>query len=551
MIICFALIQALVLFAQSPKEFVCRVIPSENDKAYQMLKSAEIRFREYNYKDQAEDIKAFLAKVGNMGVVIRDDAGKKYVLTSGEKALSDFTTFDIYFAPDHDSQAIVIPELKVSALDDTTYRFLLIELPENYTGKALRVTNELPVQGQNVVIPDFTTSHWEEHYATIDSTYEDQSYFTLSYKYPPAGSPVLLHDNNTDSAYTLLGVNHDFKSVDMSQAEKNPAIKDFLSKWRYMDRSDSELPLNLFISMISKKDPSSHVSHDTNLESIADLFISNELLSTVAADLYITNAGGTSYKTSFREDPYKYLAYKTANVIKNTFRSDPNLSVASVDKSKEFAKVVFESSGRQIQTEWIMENGTWKLYSVEGVGQNVRLKKYGGDSWLNDFYYGDPYLLKIEGSLLVPTENSRDDDRGFDISALLELQFFGAGFFFQQEQLTMEDNGGTGKHRASTFGGVVRIQIPVDVWRFMLIPFVEGRLGFTNVSELFDDKTARLFFGTHYGVDLCFVINEYVAPYVSFSGNSVTYNNSEHSNSFEFSAGLRLLGIFDYTDFWW
>ena len=115
----------------------------------------------------------------------------------------------------------------------------------------------------------------------------------------------------------------------------------------------------------------------------------------------------------------------------------------------------------------------------------------------------------------------------------------------------MEDNGGTGKHRASTFGGVVRIQIPIVIWRFMLIPFVEGRLGFTNVSELFDDKTARLFFGTHYGVDLCFVINEYVAPYVSFSGNSVTYNNSEHSNSFEFSAGLRLLGIFDYTDFWW
>ena len=63
LIVCFVLMQALVLFAQSPKEFVCRVVPSENDKAYQMLKSAEIRFREYNYKDQAEDIKAFLAKV--------------------------------------------------------------------------------------------------------------------------------------------------------------------------------------------------------------------------------------------------------------------------------------------------------------------------------------------------------------------------------------------------------------------------------------------------------------------------------------------------------
>lgn len=77
------------------------------------------------------------------------------------------------------------------------------------------------------MIPDFTTSHWEEHYATIGSTYEDRSYFTLSYKYPPVGSPVLLHDNNTDSAYTLLGVNHVSKSDDMSQAEKNPAIKDF------------------------------------------------------------------------------------------------------------------------------------------------------------------------------------------------------------------------------------------------------------------------------------------------------------------------------------
>lgn len=61
------------------------VVPSENDKAYQMLKSAEIRFRIYNYKDQAEDIKAFLAKVGNMGVVIRDDAGKNMFLRPVKK----------------------------------------------------------------------------------------------------------------------------------------------------------------------------------------------------------------------------------------------------------------------------------------------------------------------------------------------------------------------------------------------------------------------------------------------------------------------------------
>ncbi|MBO4319617.1 MAG: hypothetical protein J5857_04030 [Treponema sp.] len=553
-IIIFTLSQALMLFAQSPKDFVCRVVPSENDNTYKMLQSAQSRFEEYNYKYEADKIKRFLTDTGNTGVIIRDDAGKKYVLTSGEESLSDFTTFDIQFAPDHNPEPVVLRGLKISALD-TEYNFLLIELPDNYSGKALRVTNASPVQGQNVIVPDFSTSHWEEHYVTVSDTYADRNYFILTYKDAPVGSPVLLHDNNTDSAYTLLGINHKDKNG-IAQAEKTPAISSFLNNWSNMKSDDPELPLNLFISMINKKVSNSNrksigsTESSVSLEEIGDTFISTELLRKFGADLYISNSGNSKYGNKYSNDPYKGILFVTAEIIKNLFNNNSSLSVDSVVINKDYAKVVFEKDSEPIQTEWIKENGSWKLSSVEGLEQKIKLKKYKDNGWIDDPYYGDPFILNIRASLLVPTEYSRADNKGFDITALGTFQHIGAGLFFQQEKLVMDYSGGTGEHRASSFGGLIRFQIPINAWRFMLVPFIEGRLGFTNVSEIFDDKSARLFFGSDFGVDLCFVINEYVAPYVTFSGNNVSYSNTEHTSSFEFSAGIRLLGILDYDNFW-
>ncbi|MBO7638258.1 MAG: hypothetical protein J6S91_04715, partial [Treponema sp.] len=383
--------------------------------------------------------------------------------------------------------------------------------------------------------------------------YDDREYFTLSYKDAPVGSPVLLHDNNTDSAYTLLGVNHIEKRI--CQAEKNPAISDFLKNWRYTNSIDTELPLNLFVNTLNKKTaiPNSKTSSSTDssifIEEFGDRFISTELLRKLGADLYISNSGNSRYGNKYSDDPYRGILFVTAEIIKNLFNNNSSLSVDSVVINKDYAKVVFEKDSEPLQTEWIKENGSWKLSSVEGLEQKIKLKKYKENVWIDDPYYGDPFVLNIRGSLLVPTEYSRADNKGFDITALGTFQYFGAGLFFQQEKLAMEYNGGTGDHRASSFGGLIRLQIPVNVWRFILVPFAEGRFGFTNASEIFDDKSARLFFGSDFGVDLCFAVNEYVAPYVSFSGNSVSYGGNEHSSSFEFSAGLRLLGVFDFTNF--
>lgn len=394
---------SIFIFAQSAKNFVCRVVPNEDDKVYQMLLSAKFRFEEYNYKNEADKIKKFLSSTGNTGVVIRDDSGKKYVLTSGEESLSDFTEFDVHFAPDNDSEPVVLRGLKISALD-AKYHFLLIELPESYSGKALRVTNAVPVQGQNVVVPDFSTNHWEEHYATVSNAYNDREYFTLSYKDTPVGSPVLLHDSNTDSAYTLLGVNHIEERI--CQAEKNPAISDFLKNWRYSNSIDTELPLNLFVKTLNKKTsiPNSKTPNSTDssiiIEEIGGRFISTELLRKLGADLYISNSGNSKYGNKYSDDPYRGILF-------------------------------------------------------------------GGDSWLNDVYFGNPFAINIRGSLLVPTEYSRKDDKGFDITALASFQYFGAGLFYQQEKLAMEYKDGTGDHRASTFGGLIRLQIPVNAWRFI------------------------------------------------------------------------------------
>ena len=67
---------AVFLCAQTTMDFVCRVVPSKNDEVYKTLQNAQERFNEFNYEDEASEIKNFLNRNGCMGFVIRDEAGK-------------------------------------------------------------------------------------------------------------------------------------------------------------------------------------------------------------------------------------------------------------------------------------------------------------------------------------------------------------------------------------------------------------------------------------------------------------------------------------------
>ena len=540
--ICVMFLPVMALFAQSSKAFVCRVVPNENDAVYKMLKSVEARLEEYNYNDEALNVRTFLSTVGNMGVVISDESGKKYVLTSGDKSLSDFTGFDIRFVSDGDSESVVLKDLKLSALDGER-DFLLIELPRNYSGKALRLNNTRPELGQKVEIPNFNNGYWENQLSMVVDVKEEKTYFLHSNQFASVGTPVLLHDGNSDSAYTLLGVNRYLKNSDRNSlcAEKNSSINEFMKKWPYTKVEDTDLPLNLFISMISEP--------YSNKEKIASRFISAELLLSKGADFFISDTDYHRYGNDFKKDPYKDLAGLMTKHIGHILKPNSILSVSSVEESGNSAKVVFSNDGKLIDTAWVKENGLWKISDVEGLDERINIKKktsYGYLWDVDDGYYGDPYVLNLRGSYLVSTDS---DNRGFDVSALLNAQFFGFGLFYQQDKFPMELSSGTQEHTASTFGGLVRFQLPIDIWCFMIVPFVEGRLGFTNVHELFDDKSSRLFAGINYGVDLAFVINPYLAPYVSFSGNAASYNDREHSNNLSFAAGLRLLGVFDISAF--
>ena len=542
-IIVLMFLPALFLCAQTTMDFVCRVVPSQNDEVYKMLKKTEDRFNEFNYTDEASTIKNFLNTDGCMGFVIRDDSGKKYVFTSGNSNLSNFTTFDVTFASD---SFPVLHDLKLLAYDDDD-KFLLIELPDSYRGKSLRVTNILPEVGQKVEIPDFSGTRLESIPSAVTELDSSKTYFYCSNMQANIGSPILIHDMNTDSEYTLLGVTTPSKSSTGPKIlmRQNTTINAFMTKWRYIMIQDNDLPLNLFLKMTS--------SSSSNQDELGSRFVSTKLLNDIGADLYMTNKDFRYYYRSnrFSNNPYNGLSGWMACYIKELFGSGTNYIVKSSDITGNAAKVVFTDGTKTIESEWVKENDLWKISYIQGLDEKIKVKKnnlFNNSDWDTDDYYGDPYLFNVKGSLLIPTDR---DNKGFDIEALCTMQFIAAGYFYQQERLEMEVVNGIEERNAYSTGLIARLQVPIDIWRIMIVPFFEGRLGFTNVHELFDDKSSRLFFGMDYGVDVCFVLSPNFAPYVSFSGNNVSYNTRENSNNFSFSAGLRFLGLCDFDSGSW
>ena len=533
-IICGMFFTALVICAQtlqSPADFVCRISPSENDSVYKMLKDAEADFSSRKRSEEVSVIKNFLSGEGNMGIVVRDAAGKKYVLSVGTEGLSSFTRFDICFASETSS---ALKDLKLSALDSQN-NFLLVELPETYAGKALGLSNVLPTVGQRVVVPNFTSNRLEVQPAMVTDVRSNN--FLHSAKDALAGSPVLLSDMSSGSSYTLLGMNRPSKSdSDSIYAEfVYPTLSDFVKNWRNVMLDDVDLPLNLFLSMVT--------SPSSNSDRIAARFISTKLLTDSGVDIYLSKVNDSySFKSNFRANPHTGLAYVTASCIKRVFGGSSSFFIDSMYIYENTAKVAFSDGEKTIQSAWVRENGLWKISELEGLESFIKKKRSGGSDWFGEDYFGDPYILNIKGSFLVPTET---DTKGFDVAAMLNAQFFGIGLFYQQEKLVMELSSGPEERNAYTFGAIYRVQAPFDLWRFIVIPYVEGRLGITNIHELFDDKSSRLYFGVDYGLDLCFSINTTFAPYVSISGNSVSYNDRERSNNVSLTAGLRLFGFME------
>ena len=517
-------------FAQSSRDFVCRIVPSENDVMYRTLNTLSERLKTQKYDSEAEKLFSYISTRESTGFVISDDAGKKYVITSSTR-LSDFSLLDIDFASPQNSP---LHDLKPSAVDKNM-RLLLIELPESYSGKSIKAGNIVLTEGQKIEIPDFTGKHWENQSAFISNINEGKSYFTHSNRFAPAGSPVLIPDPGSGSGYRLAGVNRSVAESSSSReicAEKTTGVHSFVQTWRNCVYMDEEIPLNLFLDMIKSKD-----------DGLASRFISAELISERGVDIFLSDMS-YEYKSKLKEDPCKSLSNLAADRIKKIFAPYNSISVGKIKMEGDRASVVFETETREIESSWIKNQGLWKLADLDELDEKKPPKKNTAPGFMGfEGWAGDPFMLNIRGSYLLP---STADGSGFDITVMANFQVFGAGFFYQQEQLDMETSSGIQKRNAHSFGGVLRMQLPLNLWRFMFAPYIEGRLGFTNVNEVFGDKSSRLYFGANYGMDIAFGINEFIAPYISFSGNTVIYNENERSNNFSFSAGLRLLGIFDW-----
>lgn len=519
------------VFAQSSRDFVCRIVPSENDVMYRTLNKLAEGLVKQKYDTEAEKLSSYISTRESTGFVISDDAGKKYVITSSTR-LSDFSLLDIDFAT---PQNFSLHDLKPSAVDKNL-RLLLIELPESYSGKSIKAGSAVLTEGQKIEIPDFTGKHWENQSAFISNINEGKTYFTHSNRFAPPGSPVLIPDPSSDSGYRLAGVNRSLSDNSGSReicTEKTSGIHDFVQNWRNSVYMDEDIPLNLFIDMVKSKDGE-----------LASRFVSAKLLSERGVDIFLSDMSYT-YKKQLEEDPCKALSNLAADRIKKIFAPYNSISVGKIKMEGDRASVIFETETKEIESSWIKNQGLWKLADLDGLDEKKPPKKNTVPGFMGfEGWAGDPFMLNIRGSYLLP---SIADGGGFDVTVMANFQVFGAGFFYQQESLEMQTTSGMQKRNAHSFGGIARLQLPLNLWRFMLVPYIEGRLGFTNVHEVFGDKSSRLYFGANFGMDLAFVINEYIAPYISFSGNTVNYNGNENSNNFSFSAGLRLLGIIDFS----
>ncbi len=520
------------LGAESLRNYVCCVRADENDENIQFLRSLGKDKDFCKLYSRNSGLRIFFQNLNANGFVVRAQNGKKYVLTV-ERAVKNSRTANVSFLQE-DNSVLPLTNLPVFKSDENT-GLSLVALPADFDCQVLDFFEGKAEEGENVytasVFPNQKTPDYFFQVGFLQNPFapnvlNDFSKITFLYLHSlPAnslsdGQPLLV---KSGTSYKILGVN--IKNDEESYAIPGKFIKEFLEQ-AFKDDSESQ---SATTKNQSYKAPEEFFATLKNPQaSFTDIseFISDEFVRNYGKRILFTYHNKIDKKTnkfkSFGKDPMDCLRATCAFALwaelkggtPNAKNPDEFVSWKSFDGALKICDAKFSKN--------------FRTSPKEESKQNESYFGFGYDS------YNDA-VFRLEGGLVRPTE---DGTNGFDANLGFDIFCIGAGLFFEREKVDLPVKSSERGTWMNSFGISARLLLPFYVWRLSFTPFVEGRLGLSNITDIFGGDTTRLYFADRVGLELMPRFFEHINPFISVSGLHSTYN-AKHTYNVEFSAGIK------------
>lgn len=378
------LILAFAASAQTLRETVAIVRPKLSESTQTFLTDFSKSLRGDGFYAAADVLQNYGKGSFGTGFVYRDKHNNRLYIITNRHVVEQADQVDIEFSlPDNSTKRFAACPV-VGVHDDFDLAF--IALPEGANVPALETTDQSITDGTTVFTAGFPALEdrpsWQFGQGIVSNANALIKSLTNSKELPliqhtaqvdagSSGGPLLIRDEQAATGYTVIGINT-WKAAGRENtnfAIPARAIDDLLQNY------PSNTQLLLTRDEVSKRATGMLRAAQSSYQAMMP-FVSYQYVSNISADTFYdlviaaSDAATDAMESCFEQgSPLEGIRIGLADIICRQF-SGKNYTfstVASLDTLARKAEVVYTAGNKSISTQWMMEQGRWRLVDAENV----------------------------------------------------------------------------------------------------------------------------------------------------------------------------------------
>lgn len=505
---------SVTVMSQSLRESVVVVTPTYSEKTQQFLSTFGKHLKSDGFYAAAEVLESYSKGIYGSGFAYHDTiSGKMYIITNRHVVdQASEVEIDITF----NDNTHKIKNCQVVACDDAL-DLALILLPENETGNIvpLPLSVETLHDGDNVFTAGYPglagKPSWQygngiisNASLTLESLVSDNKSRFIQHTAPvdagSSGSPLLIKTDNSITGHSVIGIN----------------------TWKANGRENTNLaiPASAIIELIGKSVTQPATNDSINLKERAQgltaavketyksviPYVSYGFVSEISAstfyDLIIQSSDNAqiAINESYEQGkPLDGIRIGIADIICQKFvKKDYKFNrIVSIDTEKNTATVEYKSDNKTINTEWELEQGSWRIKGADNMNKtdiepNGISQSYGFGTSIyanvgfpfNKDYYGMLYNISFKRT--VATFLTYELGIG-----AINAKTTGIEWDYTNPQEPVEVPV-TNNHTMADINIGIGGQLPIKCSVIYIVPYVKGLGGLCAGKEIF---------GINYGIN--------------------------------------------------
>lgn len=378
------LILAFAASAQTLRETVAIVRPKLSESTQTFLTDFSKSLRGDGFYAAADVLQNYGKGLFGTGFVYRDKHNNRLYIITNRHVVEQADQVDIEFSlPDNSTKRFAACPV-VGVHDDFDLAF--IALPEGANVPALETTDQSITDGTTVFTAGFPALEdrpsWQFGQGIVSNANALIKSLTNSKELPliqhtaqvdagSSGGPLLIRDEQAATGYTVIGINT-WKAAGRENtnfAIPARAIDDLLQNY------PSNTQLLLTRDEVSKRASEMLRAAQSSYQAMMP-FVSYQYVSNISADTFYdlviaaSDPATDAMESCFEQgSPLEGIRIGLADIICRQF-SGKNYTfstVASLDTLARKAEVVYTAGNKSISTQWMMEQGRWRLVDAENV----------------------------------------------------------------------------------------------------------------------------------------------------------------------------------------